>query len=204
MAGLTPGYIFTENERVSVAKLHAIVESGSLNNVAQSDLVSGVRLANLTTPGSATTGDLLVGSDYLLDLYESAAWTDFPDDTISITLQNDDIVTGLAGEAVRMRYGTSTSFQCMTSTDYERPLGVLAANISSGASGLVYIRGVVPVRVYGTWEVGDVLIHDTSKVGRAQRAVAATTYSYSNVFARMLDSGGSAGVVTLGTAYLGK
>ena len=195
MANVTPGYAFTEHERPSPTSLHALIESAALNNVVNADLASGTRIAHAATPGSPITGDLLIGSDFLLDLYYSAAFNGEPDDAISLTLLNDSGSGANQGCPVLLAPTVPTRFHMLSQyANRFFPIGVTAAFIGAALSGSVVVRGTASVRVLGTFAAGDYIRYNSASPG--QNCVV-TTGPLSDTFAMALESGGTGGVVTL-------
>lgn len=188
MATLTKGYTFTEHERVTVAALHALVESATLNNVANADLVAGLRIINSATPGSPITGDMLIGSDYLLDLYYSGAFNGQPDGSVALTLTNNSAATINQGCPVVISPGDPTKFKLMSEfASRLYPLGVAAANIGIGVSGSIVVNGYGYIRMRGNFAPGDFIRYDSDFPG--QNCVVTTT-PMSDSFAMALESGG--------------
>ena len=195
MGTITPGYSFTEHERPSPTTLHALIESAALNNVVNDDLASGVRIAHSATPGSPITGDLLIGSDFLLDLYYSSAFNGQPSEALSLTLQNDSASSALKGCPVVLSPAVPSRFKLMSEFSSRLyPIGVTEGIIAAASSGSVALQGTALVRVLGTFATGDFIRYNSASPG--QNCIV-TTAPLSDTFAVALESGGTGGVVTL-------
>jgi len=157
LANLTRGITFTVNDFVTAAKLHALIDSAiagadgfpgtpSLYNVDTPSLAAATRLIATVTPGSPAAGDLLVGSDGLLDIYDGAAFVDPSPDFIYLV--NGNLITLATGTPVVLN--RANAGQCLihgsagTAPD---PFGVTLEQIAPSATGPVAFRGAVFMQI---------------------------------------------------------
>lgn len=146
MAQMTPGYFFATDEHVTSTLFHNLVDDAFLINVKNADL-SNCRLIYTSTPASPSTGDVRVGSDGRLEFYYSGVWNTQPPEELTLTLTNksgSDLVTG---DVVVWDHTNSASFTIASVNPAPNICGVLAQDIANNASGSVYVRGTVQVRV---------------------------------------------------------
>jgi hypothetical protein len=207
-AGLTKGHTWVNGERVSVANLHALIESGTLDVVTNAELNSGLRLINTSTPGSPITGDIKVGSDGALDLYYSGAFNDLPEDKLSLTLTNNSGLTAVVGDVVFTDPSDPAKFIFWNGAADTRGYNVAGvvgeSSIGNGGSGIVYYRGVVSVKHRGPWASGDLLNHNGNFVNADYRASGSAASYDSSVFGIALNSGGSPLITSIATAFIWK
>ena len=147
MADLTPGIDFTGKTTVSVAQMHQLVDSAFINNVKNADLVSGVRLVNITTPGSPATGDVRIDAAGLLEFYFNSTWNVQPSGQLKLSMVNNSGVNLATGDVVVADHTLTNAFTRPSLNPAPDVVGVLAENINAGDTGNVLVRGVGNVRV---------------------------------------------------------
>ena len=147
MADLTPGIDFTGKTTASVAQMHQLVDSAYLNNVKNADLVSGVRLINITTPGSPATGDVRIDATGLLEFYFNSTWNAQPARDLKLSMVNNSGVNLFTGDVVVADHTLTNAFTRPSLNPAPDVVGVLAENITAGSTGLILVRGIGNVRV---------------------------------------------------------
>lgn len=192
MARFTPGYVFVTGEAVSPTKFHSMVDSAYLIGVVNSDLVTGVKLPNMSAPGSPATGDVRIASTGLLEFFFGGVWNTQAPDTLQLTLTNKSGSNLVLGDVVVADPANANSFTIAAVNPAPNVIGVLAESIANNASGLVNVRGTCSVRVaFGAAGVASGVPlrgpNGTSGTAAIKVSGAATTDMRSDAFAMTLE-----------------
>jgi hypothetical protein len=147
MAQLTPGYFWTTGEGVTPGLMHQMVDESFLTNVLKADLLASISPVYRTTPDVPATGDVRVGSDGRLEFYFGAAWTTQEADSLQLVVTNNASQTLPKGAVVVPDKASIGGIVIAAADVTPDVFGVLATTMTSGATGLCYVRGTCQAMV---------------------------------------------------------
>ena len=165
MARLSRGITFSQNDYVTQAKLHALIDTAiasadafpgapTLYQVVMGDLLSVRAFHVAASPASPATNDLAVGSDGLLDIYDGAAFVDLTKN-VQPFINNHGSWTLVTGTPVVC--DPSASGCCTlnsTAGAFPDPLGVCQSVAGPGVTAMIAIRGMCFALVNNSLAVG--------------------------------------------------
>ena len=171
MATLARGKTFGTTEEVTAAKLHSLVDDGSVSGITQADLAAGEGLVKSGTSSPSDVDQWLRHTG--MDLGMISDGSNF------IPVGRGDRLTNKSGDGVVLGdlvvadTTTDSSFTTTTTANDQTVIGAAAETIANDAAGVVKRSGVVTVLVDNTVSRGDFLVSSTT----AKRADGTATYA---------------------------
>src|SRR3990167_2484646 len=193
-ATLSRGKTFTASEQVTAAKLHQLIDSGTIANIDRTnfDTVTRPITQSSSAPTSPITGELWwdTGSS-CVRVYNGTNW---------VGCQNIALLTNksggghVAGDTCIVNTGTASAVSNTTTLGYATtPICVAAATIADNATGIYFVgAGYVPtLAVEDATAIGDYPRHSTT----SKKAISDTN-RFKGTFAVALTTTAGAGTVS--------
>lgn len=187
MATLSAGYSFGATETVTNTKLAALVNNGTVTNMAQTDITSNNGLVYTGTTAPSDTDQIWVDTTsvpVLLRYYNSSSSAWVPTSELAI-MTNKSSQTGASGRVLILDTGNSNSYTYTSTAGDTKFIGIETGSIANNASAPVINRGMrVNVLLEHSASAGT-YIRTSTATGKAEPCVSTST----GVFGFLMESG---------------
>lgn len=144
MATLTRGYTFGATEQVTNAKLHALVDSGTVTSIEQSDLSAGLGIIARQATAPSDTDQVWIDTSQtppILKHYDGAAWV--PSDEYKL-LTNNTAQSMSAGHVTIIDVTGSEKVKFTSTAGDTAWRGIATSTVAASAAGVFKSHGYVP------------------------------------------------------------
>lgn len=174
MATVTRGYTFGSTEQVTNTKLHTLVDSATVSNIAAADFVSGVGTVTSSTSAPSATDGLWVDTNTTpptLKIYNGTIWV--PADELNI-LTNKSGISLSPGAVTVISTGTAESVTTTSAQGNVSWRGIALQTVSNNATGVFKAQGYVPAITLETSASAGCFLITSTATGKAVQAASGT------------------------------